>query len=64
MDTRDVRFGPKRTLFCTAECPLSEAERTFWLQNDTQAPQVANCHFLSAIGGKADIARAPQNVRF
>ena len=25
------------------------------LQSDTQAPQVANCHFVSAIGGKADI---------
>jgi len=23
----------------------------FWLQTDTQAPQVANCHFMSAFGG-------------
>ena len=36
----------------------------FWLQSDTQAPQVANCHFMSAFGGKADMDRTSQNVRF
>jgi hypothetical protein len=35
----------------------------FWHQSGHQVRQVANCGFMSAFGGKADMALAAQNVR-
>jgi hypothetical protein len=36
----------------------------FCTKADISFRQVANCHFMSAIGGRADIVLTGQNVRF
>ena len=47
-----VRFWPKADIpVCTAHVRLRGKSGHFCLQSDTQAPQVANCHFMSAFSG-------------
>jgi hypothetical protein len=61
---RNVRYWPK------ADIPTPSSNIRFWgqsghfwLQSDIQAPQVANCHFMSALVGKADMLRTLGNAR-
>jgi hypothetical protein len=65
VDTRDVRYWPKADIAsCTAHVRFRSKSGHFWHQSGHQVRRVANCGFMSAFGGKADMAFCGANVCF